>query len=81
MLMSKNNKMDSPSLERLLKKVNALCAELKVFGEPGGHLLNYFIVQQENYFIIIYNDYIVTHLSSIFFTISLMIASSSAAES
>jgi hypothetical protein len=38
MLMSKNNKMDSPSLERLLKKVNALCAELKVFGESEANL-------------------------------------------
>src|SRR3970040_321861 len=49
--------------------------------------LDYFSLQKKNYFIIINNNYIVTHTSyvlliiSVFFTISLITASSSAPDS
>jgi hypothetical protein len=57
MLMSKNSKIGSSSLERLSKS-NALVPELKVLGESWRPTELFYCVKQ-NYFIIIYNNYIV----------------------
>jgi hypothetical protein len=49
-MLCQKNKNGFPSLEKAIEKVNA--CELRLSVNPEGHLLKYFIVQQENYFII-----------------------------